>query len=60
MHLDTAPYILPSEAAAAVCVQERGKRIRLYIRLLQGGGGNEYDYKSNYYKEEEENKYDYI
>ena len=39
MHLDTVPYILPSEAAAAVCIQEGGKRIRLYIKLLQEGGG---------------------
>ena len=54
MYIDTAPFILPSEAAAAaaeaarvaaVCIQERE---------------NEYDYILNYYKEEEENEYDYI
>jgi len=27
LHLDTEPYILLSEAAAAVCIQEGGKRI---------------------------------
>ena len=51
MHLDMAPYIQPSEAAAApataaaaaaaVCTQVGGKRIRLYIELLQGGGGKD-------------------
>ena len=39
MHFDMVPYILPSEALAAVCIHERGKRIRLYIELLQGEGG---------------------
>ena len=39
MHFDTAPFILSSEAVAAVCMQKRGKRIRLYIELLQGREG---------------------
>ena len=44
MHFDMAPYIRPSEAAAAaaaVCTQVGGKRIRLYIEFLQGGRGKD-------------------
>ena len=40
MHLDKAPYILPSEAAA-VCTQEGGKRIRIYYIKREE---HEYDY----------------
>ena len=55
MHLDTGPYILPSEAVK-VCIQEGEKRIQLHIELLQGGGGKRIKLyiESLQYKEEEE------